>query len=432
MQNDSVQLDGIIKSLGIEPLPRCWSSSWEASQSTYPGHGNIFFLKNEYLSEMNGFLGFPSDLVQVFLKTYEIINNSPYLSRFAWHCHYLLFQGTESVKECVDTWPSLEKTMGGYTAMFPAVICISGLPELAAYYEEKSIPHKVFIDTVSDVRICMEDYRDKHGSWGLELLFWLINHFSGRLYQLGRLQFMYGEFKGDIHVFKHIITGQVIALANDGVIFRADGLVDGTNGIHDKYCSWMSSFRIDDGFIEGYPVLPQGCALRKKVRLLHEEWKKVLSNGEPVMEVHISKSGKMEHELCRESYSMAIDFFQKYFNNKSFAAFDCNSWLSDPQFQKMLSLSSNIVKFQRDFYIYPVLYNDDEIFKYIFNGKPADLSKAPRDTFLRRAVLDYMLAGGYMHSCGGFILKDDLAYGPGFYQNTDFECLLGSLNCKQF
>ena len=47
-------------------------------------------------------------------------------------------------------------------------------------------------DTMADLRLCIEteDYRRDFGHWGISprILSWLMNHWRGELYRLGRLQ----------------------------------------------------------------------------------------------------------------------------------------------------------------------------------------------------------------------------------------------------
>jgi hypothetical protein len=44
----------------------------------------------------------------------------------------------------------------------------------------------------------------------------------------------------------------------------------------------------------------------------------------------------------------------------------------------------------------------------VFGNKPADLSQAPRDSSLRRAILDHLQAGNSMHKGMGFILRQEI------------------------
>ena len=71
--------------------------------------------------------------------------------------------------------------------------------------------------TASDIRLNMVDYRHKHGQWGLELLEWEVLSLTGKLFKLGRLQFIHGSFRREIAVYRSRRTGEVCALSGDGV-----------------------------------------------------------------------------------------------------------------------------------------------------------------------------------------------------------------------
>ncbi len=130
--------------------------------------------------------------------------------------------------------------------------------------------------------------------------------------------------------------------------------------------------------------------------------------GDPVLAVHIPADGKLDHEQCRASYLAALEFFPAHFPEIPFDAFTCHSWLLDPELRKILPESSNIIMFQRDFHIYSIQDDDRQMFERVFGDRPADLSQAPRDSTLRRAILDHLQAGNSMHKGIGFILRQEI------------------------
>jgi hypothetical protein len=82
-----------------------------------------------------------------------------------------------------------------------------------------------------------------------------------------------------------------------------------------------------------------------------------------------------------------------------------------------LPTTSNIVRFQREFYLAPLPNADDsQLFERVFGERPKDLSGLPRDTSLRRSVLDYVDAGGRFHGAGAVIFPEDLAWGQSVYR----------------
>jgi hypothetical protein len=155
-----------------------------------------------------------------------------------------------------------------------------------------------------------------------------------------------------------------------------------------QFCGAVFEEPVAEGFLPGLASIPQP--------------------GDPVLAVHIPADGKLDHEQCRASYLAALEFFPAYFPEIPFDAFTCHSWLLDPELRKILPESSNIVRFQRDFHIYSIQDDDRQMFERVFGNKPADLSQAPRDSSLRRAILDHLQAGNSMHKGMGFILRQEI------------------------
>ena len=99
-------------------------------------------------------------------------------------------------------------------------------------------------------------------------------------------------------------------------------------------------------------------------------------------------------------------------------AVTCSSWLLDPQFEDWLKPESNIVRFLREWYLAPRPgANDGQTFERIFGGPVDDINTAPRDSSLRRAILDHMKAGGRWRSTASVIFPEDINWGAQVYRN---------------
>jgi hypothetical protein len=135
------------------------------------------------------------------------------------------------------------------------------------------------------------------------------------------------------------------------------------------------------------------------------EWRLVLAPGDAVLSVHIPREGKLTHELCGESLSLAAEFFSTHYPEKRFRAFTCSSWLLDPQLQLLLDESSNLVQFQRRFSLFPLLGTDEGLYRFVFHCDPCEIRSLPEKTLLQRNLKQFMTAGGHMRSTGGYILQ---------------------------
>jgi hypothetical protein len=218
--------------------------------------------------------------------------------------------------------------------------------------------------------------------------------------------------------YRHSAAGTVVALADDGVRYRANGRPDGTSGAKDPASTagaWTAHYADDGQEVRGYPISPAGTVMRQQVRLSRREWQPFLVPGDPILDIHIPRGGPLDLDLCIRSLQEALEFFPRHFPDRPFVAFSLWSWILDPQLQAMLPDSSNLVRFQREFYLLPVSSEEDENLDFLFGLAPFDLQSAPRDTALRRAVLDHLLSGGHLYDGGGVLFPQDLHRGRQVY-----------------
>lgn len=417
MDQHCEDISDVMEILKLSDVPIHWRDSWSVSQSTYPSDG-IWFLHDKYVLEVQAALQLPEDVLQAILCAASMIRNNAYLSRLAWHYQRELFANPDKVNPWTVYIPNLEAHMGNDAGLFLLVVIFSGFRTCVNMYQTKGISSDIMTETFRDVMVTLNHYKEKSGHWGMEHL-WLFYHFSGRLFRLGRLQFAIDTFDGDILVYRNRSSSQTIAIAEPGIQYRSDGQVNGTSNRYDSQSPWVSTFQEDDNTISGNPVTPHGAAIPTTVTLPKSEWDLVLSKGDEVLAIHIPEGSKLHPDACLQSFQNAEEFFQTFFSDVYVKAYTCNTWLFDPQFQSLLPDSSNIVRFQREFYLYPTLNNGKSFIKEVFSQEDQwDPARAPRDTSLRRAILDHIESGGVMRSAGGFILRDDLNWGSQVYQSA--------------
>lgn len=348
----------------------------------------------------------PEEAAQAIRDGAALIREDERLSALARQFHRELFvDQTEPVNETNKRL--LESDPHG--AMLAAVVYMGALPQMIDIYKAKGISERVWIDTLGDMAIWMQQYYSEHGEWGLGQVGWLIRHMTGRLFQLGRFQFAFMAYNKPFKAFRNRSTGVIAVLAESGVRFRADGQADGTNGVYDSESGWLSVYDYDGGDHTGNPIA-NAAAVREPVRLSDREWELVLETGDNVLDVHIPASGKMTYELCRESYRTAIKFAAEFYPESPFKGFVCSSWLLAPQLPRLLPADSNIVRFQSDYNVTPVKSDEKQTLERVFGfgTKLEDLPSFPRDTSLQKTVYDYLASGGFIHGAAGFIMKESV------------------------
>src|SRR5262249_30698373 len=140
-----------------------------------------------------------------------------------------------------------------------------------------------------------------------------------------------------------------------------------------------------------------------------------LAPGDPVLHIHIPAGSPMDPAACGESFAAASTFFGRHFPERPFVAFTCSSWLLDPTLQALLPAASNIARFQREVYLLPGRAAGKSTLVRVFGDVPPDLTHAPRDTTLRRAILDHLLAGGHLSGGRCVLFPADLSWGRQVY-----------------
>jgi hypothetical protein len=221
---------------------------------------------------------------------------------------------------------------------------------------------------------------------------------SGELYRLGRLEFILQGWDAPFRAYANIETREVIVLAEDGQRFTQGGYLAGASE-----AGWTASLIEAEDAVTGIAISPRGYALPQPVRLPRSEWRMVLGQGDPVLDMHVPAEGALTLDALHDALSQAETFFDHYYPERPFVAYLCDSWLFSPQLEAMLPPESNILRWQREGYLLPGDEDAWSFLQFTFGSPAIDLATAPRDTRLRRAVIAHLAGGGELR-CGGYLL----------------------------
>jgi hypothetical protein len=305
-------------------------------------------------------------------------------------------------------WTGLDVVLGPALGAFNVLLLCAELPRLRSFYSERGIGTDVLSETFSDVALWCRRHLALQGRWGLEEMKWLHHHLRGELFRLGRLQYMHISFPWQLHAFSEQgSSARVVALAGSGVRVRADGLVDGTNGIEDSE-AWTSELVEEEQAWRGSPVMPSGIVAAAVVRLDRARWVPILSPGSGVLDIHIPEGEGLDPDACRASLLRARRFFRRHFPEKPWECFHSCTWLLDPQVAALLAPGSRIAGFQAGFYLLPVRSDEGQCYERVFGSRSADPSALPQDTGLKKAIAAHVAAGGRMRMGAGFLRAGDL------------------------
>jgi len=381
----------------------------------------IEILQEDRLRTWCGWLKMPPGAVEALVEMGRRVRDDEKL----YHIFSALYEKTALRGEWYRGWddfpmdPAVTNQLGDAQAtLFYLLSFMAALPHTSREYRRLGISREILFDTLYDITIWLNVAYDVHGAWSFYQLPWITRHLECKLFRLGRLQFALEPFEGNIMAFKHRGSGHMLLLGDPAIPLRADGYAEGAGGkdpVEDE--RWFAVFEATPAGWRGNRIAPQGYTLREEVFLLRSEWELVLKHGDTILDMHIPRGEKMTMESCQESIARAFTFFPELWPERPFKGAYCHTWFFTPQLQQILSPDSNIVRFQREFYLYPHPGGPGFLWDYVFGEKYKDPATAPRDTFLRQATLDWLAAGQELFDLPGVMLHSPDQWGtqPYYY-----------------
>jgi hypothetical protein len=413
-----IKLDEMLAELGIENTAELFAPHWDESAASLPEDGPEF-LDPARIAEFHDFAKLPPELAPLLQETAARVRQTPALTHLAWHCYRLLFEEDDYDKPSMAKWPELTALLGDHWGIFYMLIALGAVPLTRAAHKRRGIPEAITRDTLSNLDEPVWMWRSAHpGTWGfrVSVLYWFRHYTAGRICRLGRMEYMIQPFRGQIRAFRNRRTDEVLALAEDGVEFNSAGYIDAETEAATSHGGWTARLEMDEEAVTGCPVSPTGVGLRCQVRLPLKTWRPVLKPGDPMLDTHIPGGGGMTPERCADTMRQALEFFPRYFPDRPFVGFACGSWILNPQLAEIYTPDSNMVKWQRELYLYPIPSGSRSGVTFVFGTDDIDPKTAPRDTSLRRALLEHLDAGGRLIGSGMFFLKEDFDhYGTQHY-----------------
>jgi len=419
----AVRLDDVLTEIGLADRRAALAAEWELSQAAL-SEGDLWFLAPQFVREACVELRAPDHIAEAAAHLASRIAASDPLHRLIWHLHFRLYQSGTAGWDDVCGWPTLEAALGNDAGLFYLVLLISNLPTMKHMHRTHRVPETVIRDTLRDLHNWLRVEPPTPGLSPVNVA-WLCNHLRGDIYRLGRLQFQFAPCQYDLRAFRHRASRAVLALAGDGARYNRAGQWDDSGG---DPAGWTARLRVADEAAVGCPILPAGKALSREVTLRMDEWDSVLTKGDPVLNIHIPGGAPLDHDACGHSLRLALRFFPRHFPERPFVAFCCGSWILNTWLQQALPPTANLVRFQREFYLFPIHLSSEWVVRTVLGEVPADLSRAPRDTQLRRAILDLLAAGEQIPAGGGggFLLPEDFRWGEQVYLNQPLPFALDS------
>ena len=241
--------------------------------------------------------------------------------------------------------PSLPAALGLKGRCFWIFVYAATVDDARRWHREHGVPNHVSWATLADLGQQVMLHRRRHGTTGLDLQWWLVLHFTGAIYELGRLQF---------HMH-HLFRGPA------GPPFWPDA---------------DEVERLGPGF----------------------------RAGDAALGIHIPEHGHLTPESCDESFAMARDFFATHFPEHRARLGTCTSWLLDEQLADYLRPTSNIVRLQRRFHLAPGAADDSRsTLRLVFDRVPKSVDELPQRTTLEKAIVEHIRGGGTWRTRTGWV-----------------------------
>ncbi|MEG0371631.1 MAG: acyltransferase domain-containing protein [Clostridium sp.] len=266
--------------------------------------------------------------------------------------------------------------------LFFLLVAVLKIDSLYDFYKDKKIPDDILIDTLGDVKVWVNNHFNKTGRHGLGDLNWLYFHLRGDLFRIGRLQFMKVPFKGDVRVYKQLVTDFPLILSCGNLKYDFPG-----NKIDEKEC-FLSTYIESNLTVTANPIR-EGKCLKDPMTINKCDYSLEIQHDSILLDMHIPQGDKLNIPLCIDSMKKAIIFYYKHFNSQIIKGFTCKSWLLNQNFKYILDESSNISKFASMFYVYPSVSTDKQMYARVFNGETDinNLEKLPNKTKLQEAII---------------------------------------------
>ncbi|SHO52680.1 acyltransferase domain-containing protein [Anaerocolumna xylanovorans] len=324
---------------------------------------------------------------------------------------FLIWDMCQAKKRYEDNfYNSLVPTcMKSYQEYYPFLVLLACIKPSMQMLEQRGIPLKYYED------IPYAPLRRQLEKWILtdditvSDFQWDINFYTCSIFLLDRFYFIPCKLEDEICAYRNRHNGSVVALQRGSIEFRRDGQVNGTNEIYDEEGKTRSKWVEDSFMVQANRVNPMGFLEKNTVTLPKADWELALRKGDILLAFHIPEGEGYTPQRVRNSMKLALEFYSSYFSEIPVKGFWSESWLYDSRLSLIMDYEkSNIVKVQRQFYLYPTKNNDDMLLDRVFGDGKIDLSYVNYTSSLQKAVINYMKTGARFNSLSMFVLKEDV------------------------
>lgn len=397
--SNNITQDYLLKLLGLQSLAPMYLDKYN-DFLLYLANAPEEFMGDSELDAICSLLKIEDDVRLSLHNALNIINNS-YEAKLA--CYYYKYLSYIAFYSTANQIFSPVSTYALDDYIFHSFIILAPIKWRYDEAIKRGIPHEYMVEQLHDVSVhVMRWMRNKKSP---NVIRWntIVSYLE--LFPIDTLTLEPFFNNTSWHGFKNG-NGEKIILMQEGRKIRTDGQLDGVNGIYDY--SFTTSFSEDDNYYYGNPVDPYGIVLKEIVKLPKSEWTPFPKRDDWFLEFHVSSANPYTIETFKSSILKGIEFFKKYYPERSFVAVRGYSWLFSPQLKYILDENKgNISRIKGCGYTLPTMAGEENVFNFVFHNttiKPEDI---PETTSLYKGIKKYLLSGGRIN-CGEifFFLED--------------------------
>lgn len=402
MEHLSYEFKEYVDYCGFDNLPEGLEHFFAGYREKEGSH----FIEPGFWAEVFGKFDLPVKAQKLLTEAAEEVEADEKLRYFS---KFLVWDMCSARNRCdVDNYGNMTPLcMKRYRELYSFLLLLACVAPSRRLLEERGVPKHYYQDIPFRP---MKPQLEKlvQGDMAVSDFPWDMNFYTCSIFLMDRFLFIPCRFGDAFTMYRNRTSGKVAALWQPKEEFRRDGQLNGTNGVFDTKGAFISSWQETESSITANPVNPMGFVEKEVVTLAKGEWAEALSPGDMLLALHVPSGSGYTPERLKNSMLLALEFYQTYFPELNIKGFWSESWLYDSRLSLVLdNETSNIIKVQRQFYLYPVREGDAMLRYEVFGDWKADVKTAGLKTSLQKAAAAYMGTGARFNNLSMIVLKEE-------------------------
>lgn len=343
-------------------------------------------LRPRIIRESAHWASLPSDWDVTLQRAAEkILGSKNILMLFSLVSELLIVERERFNGESLKDWPDPVNEMGEDAPVFYLLITLNCIPLVRDMHKKMNIPEEITRDTCVGIGTKCLDYYLFKGTPGVFkwAVYWFQHHLDGELFRVGRLEYMIKKLHKGMNVY------------------RKDNLTR-------LYMNHPESGRSIIVFPDGaFTEEPWDVSEKPPYDNL-QNWPLILDEEDYVLDVHIPGGGKLSPSVIKDSFSRALEFFDRFFPEKKVNGFECISWIFSPDLEAAFDSHTNLIRFRDQVYLFPVETEKVDGLNFIYGTFSKDPAEWPENTSIQRRLKAHIQKGGLFRLSGMVYLREDL------------------------